>query len=414
MPHIVIWGCENSQTLTRQILYYRNKMRVPVIVLHDLDTVILITYIIKAVSVISEVKFLLFPTIHRAPFIQNKAGKVAIDALIKIALFDSDSVYAGRFLEYFNHKKEFGHDLRVFTKKEKLEEYLLSNRIEILLLGSQEALSEGLQEKVRYCCRLTESREEGIYKYQSAQGIMNQLLGGYFQRQENALGEEGERSAIIYTVFSPEASAWDKLFAWSMAFQLSRQKKVLFFPLELLPVVNFSFLERRREGLSEFIYYLKGNPNYMLKMKELLNYGGGIFYLTEASHGFDLQSLSRDDIQRWMEGLRKSMEYQAVIFYLGYYHESGIELMKRSDRSYILNDVSAAGPGESGRLHEWGRQLECIGTDPCQDSFRYVLRPPDYRKPDYEEIQYRSLQELSGCSAWQQAAEQLGPGGGHR
>jgi hypothetical protein len=329
----------------------------------------------------------------------------------RIVFFDSDAVYAARFLEYFNNKKEFGYELTVFTKKENLDNYLQDNRIEVLLLGPQEAFEEALRDKVRHYYRLMESREnhnagqQGIYKYQSVEKIIEEILADCLRKQDMLLEENSRKSIVIHTVFSPVPAAWDNFFAWSLACQLSRRKKVLFIPLEQLPVTELSFLKYNREGLTEFIYYLKGNSNYMQKLKELLNYDSNMYYLSGAAHGFDPQALNKEEIQRWVEELRKDTGYQAVIFYLGYYHEACTELMKLSDQSHILCGSSTY---EDRCLDEWRRQLEYIGMDPNQDKFRYIGRAWDGRTLDHDPaMQYSSLQELSGSSAWQQAEEQL-------
>lgn len=330
----------------------------------------------------------------------------------RMILFDSDAVYAARFLEYFNNKKEFGYELSVFTKKENLDNYLLDNRIEVLLLGPQEAFEEEFRDKVRHCYHLMETREnddntgqQGIYKYQSVEKIIEEILTDCLQKQDKLLEENSRKSIIIHTVSSPVLSAMDNLFAWSLALQLSRQKKVLLVPLEQLPVIELSFLKYNREGLTEFIYYLKGNSNFMHKLKELLNYDSNLYYLSGAAHGFDLQALNKEEVQRWVEGLRKDTDYQAVIFYLGYYHEACTELMKLSDQNHILCGSSTY---DDRCLNEWRRQLEYIGMDPHQDKFRYIGRAWDERKPDYvQAMHYSSLQELSSSFAWQQAEEQL-------
>ncbi len=336
----------------------------------------------------------------------------------RMILFDSDTVYAARFLEYINHKKDFDYDLIVFTKQEKLDAYLLSNGIEILLLGPQETFDEALEDKVKHCYHFVENREDGIaggqsiYKYQSVEHIIDQILRDYLQRKEELWQENSQKPMVIYTVFSPVPSPWDSLFAWSMSFQLSGQRKVLFVPLELLPVTELTFLEYNREGLTEFIYYLKGNSDFMHKLRELLNYGGNLSYLSGAVHGFDMQALNKEEIHRWVEGLRKEAEYRTVIFYLGCHHEVCAELMRLSDQNHIL---CGAGIYENGCLNEWRRQMDCIGIDSRQDKFRYISKVPVNEGADSEQLlQYNSLQELKGTPAWQQAGEQLklGAGGG--
>ena len=77
-----------------------------------------------------------------------------------LALFDSDSIYAARFMEYFRNKQEFEWDITAFTKIEKLESYLQDHSLEILLLGSRQMRESLPVDKINICYLLTEERQE--------------------------------------------------------------------------------------------------------------------------------------------------------------------------------------------------------------------------------------------------------------
>ncbi len=323
-----------------------------------------------------------------------------------IALLDSDSIYAARFMEYFQNKQGFEWDIAAFTKPEKLEAYLEGHCIEIILTGSLEHLETIPAEKLQNCYLLTEEHQEtyseqnGIFRYQSVERIMEQVLTDYMRKQDEKSAIINPRRMNIITVFSPVPDGQASSLAWSMGFMMARQKKVLLLPLELFTIKQFDFIDSTRHGLSEFVYYLKENSNPLPKLKELLSYSNNLAFLAGASHGFDLLSLNKEDIERWVTMLRTNTDYQSVIFYLSFYHEAGIELLRLSDHVVIVKGQSSY---ENEVYQEWERQMDCIGIDLKQQKFRSIYRTLEWGGL----VTYRNLQELSSSTVWQQAQEYL-------
>ena len=323
-----------------------------------------------------------------------------------IALYDSDSIYAARFMEYFQHKQEFEWEVIAFTKKEKLEAYLLEHRIELLLSGSREFLENPFTESVRYSYLLTEELHEAnteqnkIFRYQSIERMMEQLRSDYMRRQDEISVSTNPNRMNLITLFSPVPGDQDMGFAWSLGFQLAKQGKALFLPLEPLSRRLLDFIEPMDMVLSEFIYYLKENSSSLYKWKELLHYNNNLAYLAGVQHGFDLLALNKEDIHRWVELLRTGTDYQNVIFYLPYYQEAGMELLKLSDQVILIKGQFAF---EQDVVREWERQMDIIGFDIRNPKFRSVPRSWDRSGA----VVYHSLQELMESSVWLQAKEYL-------
>lgn len=322
-----------------------------------------------------------------------------------IALCDLNPFYAARFMEYFKNKQGFDWEITVFTKTEKLSAYLQDHNIEILLAGSIEIIEAALRERVQYCFLLSEEPQEAdspepvnIYRYQSVERIMEQVLTDYLRRQDEKSVAINPKRMKIITVFSLAAKEQDAALAWSMGFSLARQRKILLLPLELFALRQLEFIDPASQGLSEFIYYLKDNSNIISRLKELLSYSNNLAFLTGASHGFDLLSLNKEDIQRLITLLRTNTDYHSVIFYLSFYSEAGMELLKLSDQVVLIKDQSLY---EKELCREWERQLDCVGIDLQQQKFRSIYRTVDWSRKE----PYHNLQELSSSQVWQQAQE---------
>ncbi len=324
-----------------------------------------------------------------------------------LVVYDSDVFYVTRFLEYFKNKKEFEFDISAFTLQDSLVAYLSQHRVELLLLGQPVALEKTISDNVGAIYQLSEEpfseptkEQPVIFKYQRAQKVMDELMAEYIRKRNVGYSDENSKAMDIITVFSPKAGLEEVLCAWSTAFLLTKRKKVLFLLLELIPSHTLPFLEDTNQKLSEFIYFLKEKPNRMEKMLSLLSYHANLSYLAGNAHGFDLLSLSKEDIRSWVSELRLHTEYQAVVFYLDYYNEMSVELMKLSDHVILPTDQSAY---RSRILKEWEEQMQRLEYSIEESKYLVIT----LQKEPVTAAGYGSLQELAGSVTWHTVAQML-------
>ncbi len=324
-----------------------------------------------------------------------------------IAVYDSDEFYVTRFIEYFKNKSNFEFELSGFTLEESLLSYLSQHRVEILLLAAPVPIEGAARDNVGYIYELSEEKnsvateeQSVIFKYQSAQAVMDELRTDYIRRNKVTSSEGGSAALELITIFSPKAGIEELMFAWSTAFLLAKSKKTLFVPMELIPTNFLSFIDTSIHKLSEFIYYLKENPNIMAKMNSLLNCHSNLCYLAGITHGFDLLSLNTEDIRKWVNELRLHSDYQQVVFYLDYYDAAGAELMKLSNRILLPTDQTTY---HNKILKEWEQQMERMGTPVEADRHYHVNL--DQESGSLQG--YRSLQELTQSMAWLSAVQYM-------
>ncbi|HWT74735.1 MAG TPA: hypothetical protein VN258_08470 [Mobilitalea sp.] len=290
-----------------------------------------------------------------------------------LALYDSDVFYATHFMEYFKKKKDFQFVISVFTRKESLEEFLCGNSIEILLIGEQNTLEDISTDKIHHIYKLSDrlrkdvnSEYATVMKYQAVQTLMSEIMADYYMNVEDACITNPMKQLKVITVYSPVQSTEAQAFTWAMSTLMAQQSKVLLVILDLLPIQLLASIDSTIPYLSEFIYYLKENPNIIMKMKTLLGYAGNLSYLSGIAHGSDLLSLNRVDIQKLLEELRTNTDYEAVVFYLGGYMEAGMELIRLSNNVIIAGMETAY---EAALYQTLIKQLELTGIELNRDKF---------------------------------------------
>ncbi|HKL80108.1 MAG TPA: hypothetical protein VJ888_06695 [Mobilitalea sp.] len=296
-----------------------------------------------------------------------------------MAIYDADASYVTRFMEYIKKRNDVGLEVTVFTRKDSLTDFVKYQVIELLLLGEGLSPEELPKENIRHIIKLTEQNELSqtsetptIYKFQSSQKVVSELLECY-ARLENPSVSVRSGELTIISVFTPIPNLSERLYAGSLANVLAERKRVLFLPLELFPVPPTDSSVSSDHFQSEFIYYLKeNNPNLILKMKSLLNYSGKLNLLSGLTHSFDLLSLNKEEAIHVIEELRLNSDYEAVVFYLGFYSDFTAEIMKLSD---CIEVVTREGIYARKVLSEWERQMELLDISPAQSRFRKIQLP---------------------------------------
>lgn len=295
------------------------------------------------------------------------------------ALYDSDVFYATRFMEYFKGNKEFNFIITVFTRFDKLEEYVQTHFVEILLLGEQTKIEEQMLLSIKYKYQLTDNQNKKadtdytqIYKYQPVRAVIMDILNDYNSKERISPTRYNSDQTNIISIFSPVPGIDKMIFSWAISSLMSEQNHVLFVPMELFPLHLPAPFDKSGQSLTEFIYFLKEKSNIINKLNALKNYNGTLSILHGIVHGVDLLSLSKEDIQNWVEELRIHSDYQTIVFYLGCYTEAMIELINLSDS--VLVTISD-NPYEAAVLPEWERQMGQSGINTRQEKYQYIELP---------------------------------------
>lgn len=333
-----------------------------------------------------------------------------------LVIYDTDTFYAIRLMEYMK-RRDLGFQVLVFTEEESFTKAIESNPMEILLIGETLSIADNHKDKVRHIFILSErpmkaedTDEKTIFKYQSAENIISKVISQYTMKEnETGISSEVKTCKIISLVGVPPNR--NKLcFAFSYAYLLSERRKVLFVPLDLLPISFLSSMDDSNQKLSEFIYFLKdNNSNLIAKMNQYINCVDRLSYLAGLSHGFDLLSITMEDMGRWIHELKTHSGYDLIVFYLGSFAEYSAEAIRKSDKVLITLSDSF---DDKVVTKEMERQLNLIGIPMETERFQRLIIP------DQEWIKDRipSLQDLKTLETWyfaMQYVDRLRDGGAY-
>lgn len=327
-----------------------------------------------------------------------------------LALYDSDSVYATRFMEYFSREEMEDFEIVTFTCTDHIVRYMLTHCIYVLLFGDKVEIDAIPINKINHVYHLIENQAKDkesqfptIIKYQSVKQIMKRVLSDLSERGENVYNQDPNH-ITVQTLFAPHPQLETISYAWSLSAMNSEQKNTLFVLFDLFPIPLLSPISNM-PCLSDLIYYLKEKNNVPAKLQSLVKefsstgMNNSINYLSGIYHCSDLLSLTKEDVRNLVELLKTKTGYHSIIFYLGFASEAMMELMNLSDFVSVLTVDSVY---ESELIREWKEQMNRIEIPYHPDQYEVIVLQED----DFPKLPV-SFFELSQSLAWESALHSL-------
>ena len=237
-----------------------------------------------------------------------------------------DYHYVVNLMEYVNSSRESQIAFVAFSSMSAVQDYLKSNYLDGLLIGEEIKLSEEQLEeydRLAIMALLEEQQmdQAGIYKYQSGDGIVRDILGR-LNVNVNPFPVKGKQLCAVY---SPEGRCGKTSLAKGLGVK---------YPGSLC----FSFEEFGvRESMGEEILYLikvKSNKLYQLIEKLPFN-DHGFKEIKGILSYMDIRQLDIDNMTWLKEQLLIGGGYERVIFDIGAGALSDLNVLKVMDRIYV-------------------------------------------------------------------------------
>lgn len=175
-----------------------------------------------------------------------------------LVLFHRDIEYTEKFLNYFSGRRRLPFRVYTFSQREALEDFARLKKINLLLIdeGEQSTLEGRVEAEQKILLSAEDSRRAGqqtIYKYQSGERIMSELLHCY----QGSFSETASiaKAAQLYMVFSAVDADLKLYFSHMLAEGLAQNRELLYLNMEAY--VDTDGLTEGGRTLSEAFYLYK-------------------------------------------------------------------------------------------------------------------------------------------------------------
>ncbi len=260
---------------------------------------------------------------------------------LQLAVCDADTDYVQRLSDYMNEKHGFPFEALAFNDSASLRAYLERHTVRVVMIaenmltGELEALKQSqantkwllLSARTSEIERMEDGEDHVIFKYQSAEALIDQVLLVMAadlpaQQQESGIAVPVPDRIPMMTmiaVCSPIGRCGKTGLALAMGEILSRKRKVLYLNMEVCS--GFSVLDGiRAEGgdLTDLLYFLREDPDSMVyRIGSLIHTIGDLDYIMPAFSTADLEDVTASEWIALFNAVSAAGDYEVVILDLG-------------------------------------------------------------------------------------------------
>ncbi len=243
---------------------------------------------------------------------------------IVLAVFDGDREYIQKFSDYVKRKKMLPFETLGFSNREALENYVESNKIDVLLFSPEEMAEEEKTEeetcvkflshsnikKFVYLGKQRKSKSAFLYmnKYQSTETLIKELME-IMELQETENFPQACPLIGIYAVVPGEEAFQSSLRLGS---NLALEHSILYLTFD-----RFSLLDPDQTGnssLSDLIYFYKTNPKKIKEeLKNTVGHYRGFDFMTAPSEQSDIDELNFTEWKDFFSRLATEGNYEQIV-----------------------------------------------------------------------------------------------------
>ena len=296
-----------------------------------------------------------------------------------MAVYDVDVRYARRFADVVNQKERTPFSVIPFSTFERLKEYGQTHEIEILLISL--SVPQNRIREIRAGTVVTLAEGEivaaagdypSVYKYQSADGLIREVMSCYCSQPEQEAWKVLGRKARVYGVYSPIGRCLKTSLALTMGQQLAREGKTLYVSFEEFSGLSGILGESAREDLSSVLYYFRQGGLNVVRLTSLVHGWKELDYIPPVRCPEDLGQLEGEEAGKLMEALASEMGYEYLVADLGRPGRCLPGLLEACSRIYMPVKEDAV---SAAKLEEFDRYLEASGRKELRERITRIRLP---------------------------------------
>ena len=253
-----------------------------------------------------------------------------------------------------------------FSEVEELKQFVQKTQIEVLLISGK-IMSETISRlNIGKIILLSDgeiyeafSDYESIYKYQSAEHILKEVLCYYAEYARPVTGMSyGKQEFEVYGVYSPVGRCGKSALAECLAESYGKEKKTLLLDLQSFSARKEQLGEEEIWDLADMIYFLRqGKRTFVYKLGSIVRSRVEFDYILPMKTPADLRSVTLAEWTELLEKLASDSDYQVVIIDFGSDVCGLFQLLSQCTKVYLpmLPDAVSKGKIEN---FEWNLREE--------------------------------------------------------
>lgn len=234
-----------------------------------------------------------------------------------LAIYDEDALYCKRLSLYLRQNTKLPFQIYPILSEDSLESFSKKKNLDLLLLSEKNAKTLHFSPKSHKILYLSEEnllskdkKENCIYKYQSGDRIMREILMQYGDME--LLAEGGQHKADIFLIYSPLGRLGKTSFSKALAKKLGKNRKTLYLSLEE-SAASMNSQSMEKECLTEALYHFKENHLTPMILRALSYSTDSYFIIPPVRNPEDIGNLSQRELSLFLEQMAKDSGVDALV-----------------------------------------------------------------------------------------------------
>lgn len=232
--------------------------------------------------------------------------------------------------------------MMAFTNLERLKQFSKENHVEILLIDvkvKKEAeaicaeqivlLSDG-----EAVMDLSKDSYPSIYKYQSADQIIREVMACYCIQPVPPASTVGNKSILI-GVYSPVNRCLKTTFSLVLGQLLAKEGKVLYLNLEDCSGLQKLMGQQGTGDFSDVLYYHSQGGCSWARIKSLVYRWDNLDYILPVRYPEDLAQVSSEQMAKLLSGIVQEGIYEILIVDLGQFGKKSVDILEICSGVYM-------------------------------------------------------------------------------
>lgn len=317
-----------------------------------------------------------------------------------MAVYDVDPAYAQRFAEVVNQKESVPFEVMAFSSLERLREFAKENRIELLLISGSVSRKEAEEIGADKVISLadheivgTDSGFPSVYKYQSSDSIVRELMACYCDRMEEIPAALCLKTkANVLGVFSPVGRCLKTSFAITLGKLLAQESRTLYLNLEEYSGLSILMKTEYRMDLSDLLYFYMGGSYNLLRLGSVVHSMGPLEYVPPIRYPQELSQAGPEEVAGLLRAIAEESPYENIVVDAG---NSGRTALPVLDLCSVIYMPVKEDPISRAKMEEFDRYLEEAGNKALQERIQRLKLPYQgamgRREPYFEQLLWSDL-----------------------
>lgn len=222
-----------------------------------------------------------------------------------LVICDREEGYAAAFAVFLTRKKELAFQVQVCDSLSQVAAVLEEHPIDILLIGGNYPVKERGKMKAGNIFVLAESgnvgtnpNETAIYKYQSGEAILAEIICGCSKESEAKdlfIRSVRTKNARVIGIYSPVHRSGKTSYGLKLGQELASSSNVLYLNMELYGGIGGYFPEEGHTLADALYYSRQESKNLGLILTALVKHMGALDYLLPVRVSEDIKSVSLEE-----------------------------------------------------------------------------------------------------------------------